>query len=79
MAEVVEKVATVFEHISAQVADKLPDDSKLKDAALFVEHVSKVTAEDAHLTEDAIHKVYVSSSSSHHLLSLMQCHVLATG
>lgn len=57
VAEVVEKVATVAEKVSAQVADKLPDDSKLKEAALFVEHVSEVTARDAHLTDDFIHKV----------------------
>lgn len=78
VAEVVEKVATVAEKVSAQVADELPDDSKLKEAALFVEHVSGVTAQDAHLTENFIHKVFVSSSS-HLLLSLMKYHMLATG
>ncbi|XP_030539304.1 uncharacterized protein LOC115747322 [Rhodamnia argentea] len=57
VAEVVEQVATVAEKVSAQVADKLPDDSKLKEAALFVEHVSEATAHDAHLTENFIHKV----------------------
>ncbi|KAF8044183.1 hypothetical protein BT93_A2229 [Corymbia citriodora subsp. variegata] len=57
VAEVVEKVATMAEKVSAQVADKLPDDSKLKEAALFVEHVSEVAAHDAHLTEDFIHEV----------------------
>ncbi|XP_030459329.1 uncharacterized protein LOC115679767 isoform X2 [Syzygium oleosum] len=56
VAEVVEKVATAAEKVSAQVADELPDDSKLKEAALFVEHVSEVTAQDAHLTENFIHK-----------------------
>ncbi|KAI3439261.1 uncharacterized protein J3R85_004988 [Psidium guajava] len=57
LAEVVEKVATVAEKVSAQVADKLPEDSKLKEAALFVEHVSETAAHDAHLTENFIHEV----------------------
>ncbi|KAJ4716843.1 Plastid-targeted protein 2 [Melia azedarach] len=57
VAEVVEKVATAAEKLSADVADILPDHSKLKEAALFVERVSKETAHDAHLTKNFIHKV----------------------
>ncbi|XVF44816.1 hypothetical protein PTKIN_Ptkin02bG0154700 [Pterospermum kingtungense] len=57
VAEVAEKVATAAEKISAQVAEKLPDDSKLKKAALVVEHVSDITAHDAHATTEFIHQV----------------------
>ncbi|GKV35433.1 hypothetical protein SLEP1_g43696 [Rubroshorea leprosula] len=56
-AEVVEKVATATEKASEKVAANLSDDSKLKEAALLVERVSKETAKDARLTEDIIHKV----------------------
>ncbi|KAL6347270.1 hypothetical protein AAG906_013706 [Vitis piasezkii] len=59
VAKVVEKVATVTEKVSGDVANILPDKSKLKDAALLVEHISKVTAEDAELTEHFIQKVDV--------------------
>ncbi|XP_057977364.1 uncharacterized protein LOC131164295 isoform X2 [Malania oleifera] len=57
VAEIVEKAATVAEKVSAEAAEKLPDNGKLKEAALFVEHVSRETAKDAHLTQDFIHKV----------------------
>ncbi|KAA8545635.1 hypothetical protein F0562_020419 [Nyssa sinensis] len=57
VAEVVEKVATTTEKISAEIADKLSDNDKLKEAALFVEHISTVTAKDAQLTTDFIQKV----------------------
>ncbi|XWS39763.1 hypothetical protein CRYUN_Cryun18bG0082400 [Craigia yunnanensis] len=57
VAEVVEKVATEAEKVSAPVAEKLPDDSKLKKAALVVEHVSEKTAQDAHATTEFIHLV----------------------
>ncbi|KAK6241310.1 hypothetical protein SCA6_006699, partial [Theobroma cacao] len=57
VAEVVEKVATAAEKLSAQVAEKLPDDSMLKKAALVVEHVSEETAQDAHGTTEFIHQV----------------------
>ncbi|XP_022726355.1 uncharacterized protein LOC111282509 isoform X2 [Durio zibethinus] len=56
VAEVVEKVADAAEKASAQVAEKLPDDSKLKKAALAVEHVSEITAQDAHATTQFIHQ-----------------------
>ncbi|XP_059448543.1 uncharacterized protein LOC132179787 [Corylus avellana] len=57
VAKVVEKVATVAEKISAEVADKLPEKGKLKEAALFVEHVAEEAAHDAQLTENFIQKV----------------------
>ncbi|KAG1334599.1 hypothetical protein COCNU_03G007180 [Cocos nucifera] len=56
-AEMVEKVATVTEKVSSQVADRLPEDGKLKNAALLVENVAKEAAEEAHLAKDIIHKV----------------------
>ncbi|CAD5191395.1 unnamed protein product [Musa acuminata subsp. malaccensis] len=55
--EVVEKVATVVEKVSSEVAERLPEEGKLKDAVLSVEHVSREAAEDAHLAKDIIHKL----------------------
>ncbi|TYH85209.1 hypothetical protein ES332_D02G249200v1 [Gossypium tomentosum] len=57
VAEVVEKVATTAEKVSTEVAEKLPDDSMLKIAAMEVEHVSDITAHDAHATTHFIHQV----------------------
>ncbi|XVF01534.1 hypothetical protein REPUB_Repub04eG0097200 [Reevesia pubescens] len=57
VAEVVEKVANAAEKVSAQVAENLPDDSKLKKVALVVEHVSEITAQDAHSITQFIHQV----------------------
>ncbi|GMI74657.1 hypothetical protein HRI_001135000 [Hibiscus trionum] len=56
-AQVVEKVATVAENMSAEAAEKLPDDSQLKKAAMVVEHVSEIAAEDAHATTKFIQQV----------------------
>lgn len=58
VAKVVEKVATVADKISAEVADKLPENGKLKEAALLVERVSEEAFRDAQLTEDFLHKVF---------------------
>lgn len=57
VAEVVEKVATISEKVSADVADKLSNNTRLKEAALTIEHLSNVTARDAELTNDFLHKV----------------------
>ncbi|KAA3482522.1 Chemoreceptor A [Gossypium australe] len=56
VAEVVEKVATAAEKVSAEVAEKLPDDSMLKIAAMEVEHVSEIAAHNAHATSHFIHQ-----------------------
>lgn len=56
-AEVVEKVATVVEKVSEEVADNLPNDSKLKEAASIVEHISKEAAKDALIAQEIIHKI----------------------
>ncbi|CAK9309154.1 unnamed protein product [Citrullus colocynthis] len=57
VAEVVEKVAELTEKVSAEIADKLPEKSKLKEAAQVVENYSKEIAHDAHLTQDILYKV----------------------
>ena len=64
VVEVVEKVATAAEKVFAQVAEKLPDDSKLKKAALVVEHVSEKTAQDAYATTEFIRQVMPCQFSS---------------
>ncbi|XP_077225073.1 uncharacterized protein LOC143858306 [Tasmannia lanceolata] len=56
-AEAVEEVAKVVEKVSTEVAEKLPDDGKIKDAALLVGRVSNEFAKDAQTTIDFIHKV----------------------
>lgn len=57
VAEIVEDVAEAVEKISSDVADSLPENGVLKDAALWIEHASKEVAEDAKQTLDFIHKV----------------------
>ncbi|KAM1030564.1 hypothetical protein EV1_034049 [Malus domestica] len=57
VAEVVERVATVAEKVSEDVADELPDNTKLKEKVLLAEHVFEVAAKDAKQAEDFIHKV----------------------
>ncbi|KAK1359214.1 hypothetical protein POM88_043688 [Heracleum sosnowskyi] len=56
VAEVVEKVAITTEKVSEEVANNLPGNGKLKEAALIVEHLSSVAASDAQLAENIIHK-----------------------
>ncbi|KAI3789065.1 hypothetical protein L2E82_01852 [Cichorium intybus] len=56
VAKVVEKVASTTEKLSAEVAENL-NNGELKEVALMVEHVSSVTAKDAQMTLDFIHKV----------------------
>ena len=63
VAEVVENVATTTEKISAEVVYTFPDNAKLKEAALLIEHASSVTAKDAERTKDFIHKVLALSHS----------------
>ena len=50
-------MATVAEKASEEVAEVLPENGKLKETALLIEHVTKATAYDAKLTQDFIHKV----------------------
>lgn len=62
-AEVVEQIAGVVEKVSSEVAEKLPEESKLKDAVLLVEQVSKEAAEEAQAARDIIHKVILYLSN----------------
>uniref|UniRef100_A0A0D9XJ52 Uncharacterized protein n=1 Tax=Leersia perrieri TaxID=77586 RepID=A0A0D9XJ52_9ORYZ len=57
-AEVVEEVAAAAaaEKVSAEVAEQLPENGRLRRAAVMVEHASKEVAEEAHLAHDIIHK-----------------------
>ncbi|RDX77912.1 hypothetical protein CR513_41878 [Mucuna pruriens] len=57
VAKVVEKVAMVAEKVTEDVAEMLPEDGKLRKAALVVQHASKQAAHDAQLTEEFVHKV----------------------
>ena len=59
-AEVVGGVAGVAEKVSAEVAGQLPEDGRLRHAAVLVEHASKEVAEEARLAQDIIHKVVPS-------------------
>ncbi|KAL9260225.1 hypothetical protein AKJ16_DCAP14901 [Drosera capensis] len=56
-AEAVEKVATMAEKVTADIAQQLPDDAKIKAAALIAEQVSEEAANDARIVEQIIHKV----------------------
>ncbi|KAG8368633.1 hypothetical protein BUALT_Bualt15G0065900 [Buddleja alternifolia] len=57
VAEVVEKVATTADKALEAAANELPDNSKLKEAAQYMEHVSNIVVQDAQLVENIIHKV----------------------
>ncbi|XP_073261855.1 uncharacterized protein [Populus alba] len=57
VAEEIEKVAAVAEKVSEAVAEVLPENGKLKETALLIEHVTKATAYDAKLTQDFVHKI----------------------
>lgn len=52
VAEVVEKAAAIAENASAKVADQFPDNSRIKEAALAVEHISTVAVADAQLAQN---------------------------
>uniref|UniRef100_J3N274 Pterin-binding domain-containing protein n=1 Tax=Oryza brachyantha TaxID=4533 RepID=J3N274_ORYBR len=56
-AEVAEEVAVAAERASAEVAEQLPENGRLRRAAVLVEQASKEVAEEAHLAQDIIHKV----------------------
>lgn len=57
VVEEVEKVAIVAEKVCEEVAEKFPEDGKLKKATLMVECVSKHVAHHAQLTKEFVHKV----------------------
>ncbi|XP_009770098.1 uncharacterized protein [Nicotiana sylvestris] len=57
VAEVVAAVATKTENVMAGIAEKLPENSLLKEAAVAVENASAVAAKEAQFTSNLIHKV----------------------
>ncbi|CAH8387933.1 unnamed protein product [Eruca vesicaria subsp. sativa] len=57
VAEMVEKVATATEDMAEVMEKNLPEQSKLKQVAVVLEHISEVAAHEAHLTHDFLHKV----------------------
>ncbi|CAM8931174.1 unnamed protein product [Rhodiola kirilowii] len=59
MAKVVEKVAVVTEKVAEELAETLPENSKLQKTALVIENLSKVAAADAASAENIIQKVEV--------------------
>jgi hypothetical protein len=61
-AEVVEDVAAAAEKVSAEVSGQLPEDGRLRHAAVLVEHASHEVAEEARLAQDIIHKVVPMSN-----------------
>lgn len=61
VAEAVEDAATVAEKVSSEVAEQLPENGRLRTAVVLLEHASKEVAEEAHLAQNIIHKVHVSS------------------
>lgn len=60
VAEVVAAVASKTENVMAGVAEKLPENSLLKEAAVAVENASAAAAKDAQFTSNLIHKVSVT-------------------
>jgi len=65
VAEVVEKAATVAEKASSEVAEQLPENGRLRAAAVLLEHASKEVGEEAHLAHDIIHKVHTHNFFTH--------------
>lgn len=59
VAEMVEKVATATEEMAEVMEKNLPEQSKLKQVAVVLEHISEVAAHEAHLTQDFLHKVHI--------------------
>ncbi|XP_004288158.1 PREDICTED: uncharacterized protein LOC101308504 isoform X1 [Fragaria vesca subsp. vesca] len=57
VAEVVEAVAHKVEEVADDIADKLPEDGKLKSAFEAVEAIAKETAKDAHMVDELIENV----------------------
>ncbi|KAG6397511.1 hypothetical protein SASPL_143679 [Salvia splendens] len=57
VAEVVEEVAEQAEKIMEEVEEKLPDDSKLREALESFDALAKKAANEAKKAEDVVHKV----------------------
>lgn len=61
VVEMVEEVAEDVEKVADDIGDHLPEGTKLRKAASFVEDVAKETVKDANLAEDFIDKVFFLS------------------
>lgn len=57
VTEVAEELAEVVEKVADEVGDKLPDDTKLKDAMESVENLAKTAVKEAKVAEQLIHQV----------------------
>lgn len=57
MTEMVEEIAEEAEKIVEEVEEKLPGDSKLKEALESFDHLAKMAINEAKKAEDVIHKV----------------------
>lgn len=57
IAETMEKVATMTEEISKDIAEEFPEEGAINKVAHFVEHLSEELIEDAHNTQEFIHKM----------------------
>ncbi|KAK1263489.1 hypothetical protein QJS04_geneDACA011927 [Acorus gramineus] len=57
MAETVERVAEVIDKVAHDLADALPDDSKIKDDFVMVEYISEEIEKDAQIVEKFIEKI----------------------
>jgi hypothetical protein len=57
IAETVEKLATMTEKICNDVIEEFPQEGGINKAAHFVEHLSEEVIEDAHKTQEFIHKM----------------------
>lgn len=58
VVEMVEKVAEDVEKVADDIGDHLPEGTKLRKAASFVENVAEETVKDANQVEQFIDKVF---------------------
>jgi hypothetical protein len=75
VAEAVEDEATVAEKVSSEVAE-LPENGRLRTAAVLLEHASKEVAEEAHLAQNIIHKVHTPACSVICLLAVKRTQLM---
>lgn len=61
VAETVEKVADKVDKVVEDLADSLPE-GKLKQTARYIENIAEKAERDAHLVDEAIEKVFFSST-----------------
>ncbi|KAK1313680.1 hypothetical protein QJS10_CPA06g02171 [Acorus calamus] len=57
MAETIERVAEVVDKVAHDLADALPDDSKIKDDFVMVEYISEEIEKDCQIVEKFIEKI----------------------